>query len=470
MYRGHIDTVTRTEVRGWAASDDRPDGLVDVSIFIDGRKVGQVACALPRPDLRQLGVFGAGMHGFRYEFPEPLERASDKRVTVCISATGKALNNGDVEIRRDDSIHVRARAGDRLIGEPEPIPAPCNPRSLFETFALFDERTGMYEMLSRLDFAEINPRNAHFVVFGDMAVEPVPYDAETKKYCARDYVNELLLSGQFQSNLIPLFLRSFPEKRRLIFVHIPKCAGTDLSANLMSRFPFIHQQMTQPTWMTKEHLFRAISRLVLNIQFFDRIFVTGHNSLEYYTLNGLVRPMDRAFTIVRDPLRIATSQVNYVMTKLTADARSGSFGPDTRDWLNSLHLDTLPIDQPPTMVQSLCSAILHNTKIVQPNSMCSWLGGDGVEAVIRLLSEHDVEITTTDNYNEWLHQTWGITTETQLNRSEMFISLETMSHHDLAYIRDTYSEDIKLYSTICKALQRTDKLSVLGGDLCDRND
>ena len=131
MYRGHIDTVTRTEVRGWAASDDRPDGLVDVSIFIDGRKVGQVACALPRPDLRQLGVFGAGMHGFRYEFPEPLERASDKRVTVCISATGKALNNGDVEIRRDDSIHVRARAGDRLIGEPEPIPAPCNPRSMF---------------------------------------------------------------------------------------------------------------------------------------------------------------------------------------------------------------------------------------------------------------------------------------------------------------------------------------------------
>ena len=66
--------------------------------------------------------------------------------------------------------------------------------------------------------------------------------------------------------------------------------------------------------------------------------------------------------------------------------------------------------------------------------MCSWLGGDGVEAVIGHLSKHDVEITTTDNYNEWLHQTWGITTETQLNRSEMFISLETMSHHDLAYI------------------------------------
>src|SRR6476659_5892041 len=108
MYRGHIDAVTRSEVSGWAASDERPDEVVEVSVFIDGRKIAQIQCDSPRPDLYQLGVFGAGMHGFRFAFAEPLGRDSDKRVTVRISATGKPLNNGDVEIRRDDTKYIRS--------------------------------------------------------------------------------------------------------------------------------------------------------------------------------------------------------------------------------------------------------------------------------------------------------------------------------------------------------------------------
>jgi hypothetical protein len=465
MYRGHVDALTRSGVSGWAATDDRPGAVVAVSIFVDGRKVARVECALPRHDLQQLGVFGDGAHGFVFDFPEPLARDSDKRVTVRFSEAGKLLSNGDVVIRHDDSKYIRSRSSDRLIGEPEPIPAPRDPRGLFSAFALFNDSDDVYELLSRLDFDSMKRTNAHFVVFGDTLTQTATNSTEAGKYLARDHVNELLLSDRFQNNLIPLFLNAFPEKKRLIFIHIPKCAGTDLSANLMKKLPFLHQQMSESIWMTKNDLFRAISRLVINIRFFDQIFVTGHNSLRYYVGEGLVRPFDRVFTIVRDPIEIALSQINYVMTRLTADARSKNFGPDTREWLNILNLDTLPFNAPPEMVRNLCGVILHNTKIVQPNQMCSWLGGNSAEAALNQLVDHDVEVTTTENYNEWLHQVWGIVTETRLNRSEKFTSAESLSHQDMSYILETYSEDIKLYSSIVEALQRNGKLSVSGDDL-----
>ena len=41
MLRGHVDGVTRKSVIGWAAAGDNPDLIVEVSVFVDDRKVAQ---------------------------------------------------------------------------------------------------------------------------------------------------------------------------------------------------------------------------------------------------------------------------------------------------------------------------------------------------------------------------------------------------------------------------------------------
>jgi hypothetical protein len=385
-------------------------------------------------------------------------------VTVRISATGQSLVNGDVTIGPDDSVSIRPQLAAQYIGaEPTPIPAPRDPRGLFEALALFEEDYGLYDLLSRFDFGEMTARHAHFMVFGKLAD---PADSlSLGQYSPRDDVNEMVLSDRFRRELIPSFLQAFPEKKRLIFLHVPKCAGTDLSAILMGRLPSLHQSMSEPGWLTEDELLRALSRLAVNIRFFDQIFVAGHNSLQYYASHDLIRPCDKAFTILRDPIEIAVSQINYVMTRLTADAQSGEFGPDTRGWLKALSLSTLPPKLPPATVQNLCTTILHNTSIVRPNSMCAWLGGEDAETAVAQLIKHDVEVTVTDNYNDWLQQTWGIVSTTRLNRSERFKSTQTMSHQDLNYVQELCAEDIKLYTSIHEALQRKKSLSVSGDDL-----
>ena len=51
------------------------------------------------------------------------------------------------------------------------------------------------------------------------------------------------------------------------------------------------------------------------------------------------RPQDHVFTIMRDPLDIALSVVNYVLTRFAVNIEAGEPGPDTRDWLAVLRME-----------------------------------------------------------------------------------------------------------------------------------
>jgi len=465
MFRGSVDAVTRDTIWGWAAVADRPDAVAEISIFISGRKIAQVACDAPRADLKRLGTFGEGAHGFRFNLPEPLPRDKDHSIAIRFSETGQLLQGGDVVLHIDDTVEKCSRRHD-WSGEPELIPAPRNPRDLFERLALCEETASVYELLRRLDFRGVSPAEAPAIVFGGAAMGPSIGDKWSGNSPTRDYVNELLLSSKFQADLIPLFLNAFAEKQRLIFVHVPKCAGTDLSVKLTARYPSLHKSLTDVNWTTTEELFKAISRLVINIRFFDEILISGHNPLGYYIANDLIRLSDCVFTVVRDPIKIAESQTNYVMTRLMADTKSGNFAPDTREWLDQLGLDKLPVDLPPAKVQQLCSAILRCPEIVRSNSMCFWLGGDTADRALALLAACRVEVTVADRYSEWLRKRWGIEIDSRLNISEKFISPEIM-HDALPHLRQLLAEDIKLYSCIYRTIQRSGKVSVMGPDLVE---
>jgi hypothetical protein len=48
IMRGHVDILTAEAIAGWALDDELPYRSVDVSIFVDGRKLAQVTCDLLR--------------------------------------------------------------------------------------------------------------------------------------------------------------------------------------------------------------------------------------------------------------------------------------------------------------------------------------------------------------------------------------------------------------------------------------
>jgi hypothetical protein len=90
---GYVGMIESGVVAGWAADTAVPDGVVDILIYVDGKRVARVACDIFREDLLRSGRFGQGRHGFRYEFSPPLPAALQLRVCVRFAATGAVLRD-----------------------------------------------------------------------------------------------------------------------------------------------------------------------------------------------------------------------------------------------------------------------------------------------------------------------------------------------------------------------------------------
>lgn len=94
MRGGHVDSLSRRAVSGWAADPERPALRLTVSITVDGAHVADIVADRLRNDLASLGRFGDGRHGFVHNFPQPLAAERDHEVVVSFAEDGKPLPNG----------------------------------------------------------------------------------------------------------------------------------------------------------------------------------------------------------------------------------------------------------------------------------------------------------------------------------------------------------------------------------------
>jgi hypothetical protein len=456
---GHVDRITRRSVSGWAADSDDMDRPVTVTILVDGERAAHVVCDRLREDLRARGTYGNGMHGFQHEFSPPLPEGAEVKVAVRFAGSGQPVWNGDAVLPRG--------AGD-AIPQPPPLPAPMlpaptSPAVLFRLLGLLDPRQGLYPLLYRLDFSGVRRAHLDYSVFGE--VEGVPPPAEWTPLIARDHLADLLHAPRFRRDILAHVLRAFPEKRRLFFLHIPKCAGSDLAAHLALRYPSIRQQWQEEAWFNNAALFAALADFVRELPFSDAILTAGHVTFDSHIGAGLVRPMDRVFTVVRDPIEIAISSVNYMLTRFQASLGARQPDADVQDWLATLGLPALPPQLAPPFVAEVIHRALYNPVVVQPNSICHWLGGGDAGTVIARLARHHVEITNTQHYNDWLAREWGVAAPTRANASTRFLSLSDLSHQDLEHVRNLSPEDRKLYDLIEERLEASGRPSIFGEDL-----
>jgi hypothetical protein len=465
MFHGHIDSISPLSIDGWAADAANPDESVDVSIHINMRFAVRITCDRPRSDLKRSGQYGSGRHGFFYEFPEPLPQDETTRVTAVFSATGAALGRGDwaLDVNGPTALAPAVPPADN---EPALLPAPADPRALFELLGWYDQHAGLYPLLSRLDLGDASrPQHIQYGVLGSWPDRSIPLPQG--RYYPRDHLNELLLGDAFQNGLVPRFAAAYADKRRVIFVHIPKCAGTDLSNKLKTRFPWLDYNVMDADWTSKHAMFQHLSRLAVQLRFADRLFLCGHGSLVYYLDCNLIRPSDQLFTIVREPVEIMISQINYVLTRFLRDAEAGTVGADTAKWLALMGRDGLPDALSDDFVREAAGLILRIPEIVPPNPLCLWLGGYGADAATALqaIIASDIEITDMTRYNDWLTGRWGIISETRDNESTKFVNLETLPRKLSNYARTICEQDVKLYEAIACRLAQSGKLSIFGHEL-----
>jgi len=342
--------------------------------------------------------------------------------------------------------------------------APRDPRSLFELFTTYDPARGLNELLSRLDLTGIEPRHIYNGVLGRQP-ETLHACRKPEGYNARDHMRGALLSPEFQRRIIPLILNAYPEKKRLLFIHVPKCAGTDLRIALSARYPALDVGLARSEWTSSQQLFEIIKRVVLGLRLSDTILLYGHVRIAAAIDSALVRPTDKIITVIRDPMEIILSNINYVITRILQDQESGTDAPDTRQWKSQLGIDRLPSDMPDDVIAALFNTMLHNPTIAVPNSICYWLGNSDVQSVIRRLVINDVEITDTKHYTAWVRNRWDVVRTAKANESRKFVTQEHVQADDLRFLESITVADREVYSLLSRQIDASGSDAVFGRNI-----
>lgn len=104
MLVGHVGRIEPGVIGGWAADTEAPDAVVDVIVYVDGKRVARVACDRFRQDLQDLREYGEGRHGFEYHMSPPLPFHVLDRVTVRYARSGVILPDGKKRIERPERL------------------------------------------------------------------------------------------------------------------------------------------------------------------------------------------------------------------------------------------------------------------------------------------------------------------------------------------------------------------------------
>ncbi len=326
-------------------------------------------------------------------------------------------------------------------------------------FSFYDPARGLPSLMSRIDFAETTRRQVYFAALG-RGPENAAIAADGAGFDGRRALASALNGPEFQKRIREIVLNAFPEKKRRIFVHIPKCAGTDLLITLQRHFAFLHHHLALPDYTNRGTLFGKLQTLAGELGMSDSIAISGHVPLRWYLDRHLVRFEDELFTTVRHPREILYSFVSYVLTRCVVYQGQGL--PDVKSWLASVGMEDIEPDASPGYLAELGGRLLRSPTVTSRNMICHYLGLDTAASAIDAMVLTDIEITDTARYSAWRMQRFGFEPATRINPSRPLFTPALASAADRALIDEMIGEDMVVYEKVIGKLAAGDALSVRG--------
>ncbi len=335
------------------------------------------------------------------------------------------------------------------------VPAPVNARQMIQAFAMYDDAKGLGSVVSRFDMHGVTRRQICFNTYGRAPGASVAADGPD--FNPRAATTQALQSPEFQSRLREIVLGAFPEKKRLIFVHIPKCAGSDLQNTLVRQYPSLHEHLVQHEITSRPALFEHLRQFATGIALSDSIAVCGHQTLKWYLDRALIRFEDDVFTAVRHPHDILYSYVSFILTR--AVDHIGRERRDVSNWLGSIGLKAIDPNPTPDYLAEIGRQLLRARK---PNLICSFLGTGTASSALAALRQSDIEITDVTRYSEWRKRKFGFEPARRVNSSKPLFTREIATKADRDLVEEMTGEDMILYTAIQDKLRAQDGLSIRG--------
>jgi len=340
------------------------------------------------------------------------------------------------------------------------LPIPRNPRDLIELFSAYDPRIGIDSVLDAFDSQSMTAADVFAALSGEI-LDPRVAAPLSGDYQGRVHMRLLLEGPQFRVHARQLIANAFPEKRRVIFVHIPKCAGSDMGAELHEKFATLPHEIYLPENTPAEIFFLHLRDFSQALRSKNGIALIGHERLDIYQEQNLIREQDLLFTILRDPAEIVYSFINFALT-ICKNAKYNPRG-DVPHWLNYLNVTEIAEDASVDEMMELARFALY--KGDTPNTICEFLGkGTANDAMARVVATN-IEITDTVRYPAWRQSCFPGAKMTRYNASYPYFTPQTATAGDRDHIAQITGEDQKFYDLIQSRLAKTGRLSLRGREL-----
>jgi hypothetical protein len=342
------------------------------------------------------------------------------------------------------------------------FPMPADNRGLFRLLSLYDRDAPLGALLALTDTEGVTREQVDFVAFAHIRRPPLPAASRGSQYRPHVHLESRILSQEFQNHLMELFTHAFPEAKRLIYIHIPRCAGTHFRLRVAHRYPHIPHALQNPAITPKKPLLTQIALMARTVDLFGRIVLSGHLRLNFFVQRVGVREADEIYTTIRDPVDLAVSHTDYVVQLLRAHPNGERM--DARKFLDFLGMESCPTSMSAPQIEELATRIIYNDRILPQNPICWYLGDGTSKAAIDNIVEKRIEITTVERYPAWIEERWRCSAPEPVNRAAAIDRGLFVAKH-AKRLADLTSEDGKVYSVVSRLLDMTGKSAIRGDEL-----
>jgi hypothetical protein len=343
-------------------------------------------------------------------------------------------------------------------------PAPMRPRELFEVFGAMGVTASFGGVIRSLDFRMSRASTLANAILGrwltnaELAALPQPYHAPT-------HLREMMASEEFRRPLIRRICEAFPEKRRLMHVRIPSCAGRYTAALLETAYPVLRQDYASKAFARVEPLAQHLGAILSRIDTARGVVFSaphmgiflaapertpaGDDYLGWTLDQSPCRAIDLLFATVRSPVSLALSQANGTIMRLRATPQAENLRAIARA-LGHLPPADAPAAAWKTVGQKLIAAHLPL------NPICSALGDGTAEGAFAACARGPVEIVELERHSAWCRTTFTAPPYEPIGISEPTLRLSDLTQADHAAIKDRMGQDMIFYTRFRRVIEASD--------------
>ncbi len=328
---------------------------------------------------------------------------------------------------------------------------PATPREMFHILADYDRSIGLESLLERLDYRDLSFQQIYWSALGRAPTENEGV-ASSSEAAARELLPNLLRSAEFRNKVVSLILQAFPEKKRSLFIHIPKCAGSSLKVFLQQHRNFLDLTLLTGGFLAEPDFFEGLREFHARAQASDTVYLGGHLRLSEVMSEGMIRSGDFVYTTIRDPQALMLSWIGYLVSLLKCDP--GGTRPDTKEILARHASARAPAFSSKDWIIEFARSAIRDDVLIPPNPICLYLGRGECQSALDNCIASGIEIVPTVNFNDWVAQKWGVL-PSRVNVGEDQGNLLTSDAVLLDLIQEKITEDRRFYLFFKSRAQQT---------------